>query len=144
MTSPAVPHLASLSTTRTASTWSRLYQLFSILTAASVLFQFITAGQLFPDGGPEEVHAGGAIALHVVSGLAVIATFILWRRGHMTTAQASLPVVVFVFTFIQAATGGRTSLAIHVPGAMILTLGATWQLVSALRPAPSARRAQQN
>lgn len=134
---------AASTTATTGSPWDRLYQLFSVLTAASVLFQFITAGQLFPDGGPEEIHAGGAIVLHVVSGLAVIAAFILWRRGQMTTAQAALPVVVFAFTFIQAATGGRTSLAVHVPGAMILTAGAIWQLTVALRPTRAGRRVRQ-
>ncbi len=130
----------AVNTRAAASTWSRLYQVFSVLTALSVLFQFITAGQLFPDGGPGAVHAGGAIVLHVLSGLAVVAAFILWRRGQLTTTQAALPVVVFVFTFIQAATGGRASLGVHVPGAMILTAGATWQLVAAFRSTGPSRR----
>ncbi len=122
--------------TSASTTWARLYQAFSILTALVVLSQFITAGQLFPDGGPEAVHAAGAIVLHVVSGLAVIAAFVLWRKSAMSTRAAALPVIVFAFTFIQAAIGGRSSLAVHVPGAMILTAGVIWQLVTALRSRP--------
>lgn len=121
---------------KASKTWVRLYQVFSVLTALVVLNQFITAGQLFPNGGPYELHAAGAIVLHVVSGLAVIAAFVLWRTSGMTTRAAALPVVVFVFTFIQAATGGYDNLAVHVPGAMILTAGVIWQLVNALRSRP--------
>ncbi|SDS95713.1 hypothetical protein SAMN04488543_2719 [Friedmanniella luteola] len=134
MTSTAAARTTSTTATSAPTLWVRLYQLFSVLTALLVLVQFLTAGQLFPQGGPEQLHAAGAIVLHVVSGLAVVAAFVLWRTGGMTTAQAALPVVVFAFTFVQAATGGRTNLAVHVPGAMILTAGAVWQLVTALRP----------
>lgn len=125
--------MATTAASAAPATWVRFYQVFSILTALLVLSQFITAGQLFPEGGPEEVHAAGAIVLHVVSGLSVVAAFVLWRKGGLSTAAAALPVVVFAFTFIQAATGGRSSLAVHVPGAMILTAGVIWQLIAALR-----------
>ena len=43
-----------------------------------------------------------------------------------------LAVVLFVLTFIQAATGGRDSLEIHIPGAMVLVVGSTWLTVWAL------------
>ncbi len=101
----------------------RALQITSVLAVLSVLFQFLTAGELFPDGGPEEVHAGGAIVLHVLSGLAAIAAVLAWRAAVVPTWVAVLGVVVFAATFVQAATGGRESLWIHVPGAMVLTVG---------------------
>lgn len=112
----------------------RVFQIFSTLAVLVVLFQFITAGQLFPDGGPEGAHSAGAIVLHVVSGIAAIAAFLLWRGKAVGTGLLVLAVVVFGFTFVQAAIGGRSSLYVHVPGAMLLTAGVTWQLVAALRP----------
>jgi hypothetical protein len=119
--------------TSTATPWIRAYQGFSILVALEVLWQFVTAGQLFPQGGPGALHAGGAIVLHVLSGLAVVSAFLLWRTGVLTVAGLALPVVVFALTFVQAALGGYDSLAYHIPGAMILTSGVIWQLVTALR-----------
>jgi hypothetical protein len=41
-------------------------------------------------------------------------------------------VVVFGLTFVQAATGGRSTLWIHVPGAMVVTVGAAWVMVGSL------------
>jgi hypothetical protein len=131
---------ATTPTQRASSTQVRAYQTFTVLAAAAVLWQFVTAGQLFPNGGPEEAHAGGAIVLHVFSGLAAVLAVLAWRRGQMTRGLMALSVVVFGYTFVQAALGGRSSLWIHVPGAMVLTVVITWQLVSALRLRATAPR----
>lgn len=114
-------------------TMLRVFQIFTALAVLVVLFQFVTAGQLFPDGGPEGAHAAGAIVLHVVSGIAAIAAFLLWRGKAIGTGLLVLAVAVFGFGFLQAAMGGRSSLYVHVPGAMLLTAGVTWQVVAALR-----------
>ncbi len=106
---------------------------FAALAVLAVLSQFITAGQLFPSGGPQEAHAAGAIVLHVVSGLAAVAAVVLWRQGVVGVGLAALAVVVFGFGFLQAALGGYESLYVHVPGAMILTAGVVWLLVAVLR-----------
>lgn len=111
---------------RAASTPLRLLQVFSVLTLVSLLFQFVTAGQLFPDGGPEMVHASGAYAAHAVSLGAAIAAIWMWRHKSASFAIAALAVVTFGGTLVQAAVGGRSSLWIHVPGAMILTTVAVW------------------
>jgi hypothetical protein len=116
----------------------RALRVTSVLAVLSVAFQFVTAGQLFPRGGPEEVHAGGAIVLHVLTGLSAIAAVLLWRRGGPPARTAVLAVVVFVLTFVQAATGGRDTLWIHVPGAMVVTVGTVWLAVWSFTPA--ARR----
>ena len=104
-------------------------QVTAVLTVVSLAFQFVTAGRLLPDGGPEGLHATGAVALHVLSGLAALAAVLLRRRGAVPTRTAVLAVVVFVLTFVQAATGGRSTLWVHVPGAMVLTVGAAWLAV---------------
>jgi hypothetical protein len=122
-----VPHDAGL---------RRALQVAAVLTLLSVGFQYVTAGQLFPRGGPEELHAGGAIVLHVLSGLTAVAAVLLWRRGGCSVRMAVLAGVVFVLTFVQAATGGRDTLWVHVPGAMVVTVGAVWVAVwSFSRPA---------
>jgi hypothetical protein len=104
----------------------RALQVLGVLTLLSLAFQYVTAGQLFPQGGPEEVHAGGAVALHVLSGLTAVAAVLHWRRSAAAAWPAVLAVVVFVLTFVQAATGGRDTLWVHVPGALVLTVGAVW------------------
>ena len=122
-------------TTRIATspdTVVRVLRVSAALTVGSVAFQFVTAGQLFPDGGPEQVHAGGAIALHVLSGLTALTAVLLGRRYGAAARLAVLAVVVFGLTFVQAATGGRSTLWIHVPGAMVVTVGAAWVMVGSL------------
>lgn len=111
----------------------RVLQIFAGLAVLNVLLQFITAGQLFPSGGPVGLHEAGAIVLHVLSGLAAIAAVLLWRQGRASLGLAALAILVFVYTFVQAAIGGYDSLAVHIPGAMILTAGAVWLLIASLR-----------
>jgi uncharacterized membrane protein HdeD (DUF308 family) len=106
--------------------WTRAVQVLAVLVLLNELYQFVTAGRLFPDGGPEEAHAAGAVALHVLSGLTAIAVYLRHRAAGGRLWPVVLAAVVFVATFVQAATGGREHLAIHVPGAMILTAGTAW------------------
>ncbi len=122
------------STTTTPSPLLRALQVFAGLAVLDVLFQFITAGQLLTSRGPAEAHAAGAIALHVLSGVAAICAFFLWRKNQVGGGLLGLAVAVFVFGFIQAAIGGYDSLYLHVPGAMLLTGGVVWLLVATLRP----------
>lgn len=111
---------------RVTSPALRLLRVFAVLSVLSVGFQFVTAGQLFSEGASEELHAGGAVVLHVLSGVAAAAAVWLWRQAHAGLAPAVLAVLVFASTFVQAATGGWSSLWVHVPGAMVVTLGAVW------------------
>jgi hypothetical protein len=123
--------------TQASSGLVRAFQVFAALAVVNVLYQFVTAGQLFPDGGPEEAHAAGAIVLHVLSGLAAISAFFLWRQGRVGVRTMALAVVVFAYTFLQAYWGGYSSLYIHVPGAMVLTVGVVWVLFTSLRRGPA-------
>jgi hypothetical protein len=111
-------------------------RVLSVLTVLSLAWQFVTAGELFPDGGPEELHAGGAVALHVLSGLTAVVAVLGWRRGAPLWV-AVVAGLVFVLSFVQAALGGHDTLWAHVPGAFVLTIGAvavaTWALIRANR-----------
>lgn len=119
--------------TTTVTPLVRVFQVSALLAVVNVAFQFVTAGQLFPSGGPDELHGAGAIVLHVLSGVAAIAAVLLWRQGRISLGLAALAAIVFVFTFVQAALGGYDSLALHIPGAMLLTTGVVWVLVASLR-----------
>ena len=105
----------------------RALQVFAVLSVLNLAWQFFTAGRLFP--GPVDIHAAGAIVLHVTSGLTAIAAGVLWLRTRTSVWPAVVAVVVFVYSFIQAYTGDRSSLAIHIPGAMLLVVGATYVMV---------------
>lgn len=117
----------------------RALRVTAVLTVASLAWQFVTAGQLFgDDGGPVGLHAGGAIVLHVLSGLTAIAALLHLRRSRGPAWPSVLAAVVFALTFLQAADGGLETLWVHVPGAMVLTGGtvwlAAWSMSSAAAP----------
>ncbi len=104
--------------------WLRV---FAVLSVLSLLLQYVTAGQLFGSGGgPEGLHAAGAVVLHVVTGLAALAAVLHQRSTRGPVWVPVLAAVVFALTFVQAATGGRDTLAVHVPGAMVVTVGVVW------------------
>jgi hypothetical protein len=104
----------------------RALQATTTLVLLVLAWQFVTAGQMIPQGGPEELHAAGAIVLHVASGLAVIAAFLLNRAAGGPWWPTVLAAVVFVLTFVQAWTGSHGVLAVHVPCAILLVAGTVW------------------
>ena len=74
------------------------------LTVVVLAWQFVTAGALVRPSGASpalDLHQTGAIVLHVVSGLTMIAAALLWRAGAALwpTIVAAL---VFVLSFVQA------------------------------------------
>ncbi|GAA4774594.1 hypothetical protein GCM10023200_03850 [Actinomycetospora chlora] len=118
--------MSHTATTRTAAPALTALRVLAVLTVVVLAWQFVTAGSLVGPAGSEDaedLHATGAIVLHVVSGLAMIAAALVWRGG-----AALWPVVVaalvFVLSFVQAYFGGGATLWIHVPGALVLTVGA--------------------
>lgn len=104
----------------------RALQATTTLVLLVLAWQFVTAGQMIPQGGPEELHAAGAIVLHVGSGLAVVAAFLVGRAARGPWWPAVLAAVVFALTFAQAWTGSYGPIAVHVPGAILLTVGSVW------------------
>ncbi|MCD2192780.1 hypothetical protein LQ327_05185 [Actinomycetospora endophytica] len=122
---------------RTSDPLLTTLRVFAALTVLNLLVQFLTAGELVTRGGNEAVepiHAGGAIVLHVLSGLAALAALAYWRLRGAPLWPGVVAAVVFVLTFVQAWYGSGRTLYIHVPGAMILTIGAVVVAVWAFLP----------
>jgi peptidoglycan/LPS O-acetylase OafA/YrhL len=96
------------------------------LSVLVLVCQFVTAGQLFHRGGPLELHATGAVVLHLVTGLTALGAVWHQRATHGPRWPAILAGLVFVLTFVQAYFGDRSTLAVHVPGALVLSIGTVW------------------
>jgi uncharacterized membrane protein len=119
---------------RTASgSTLQLLRIASLASLVALLWQFVTAGQLVAGRDLTTLHAIGAGALHVTTGVTVIAAFLHWRRTRADQPVLVCAAVVFVLTFVQAAFGGAGNLAAHVPGALVVTVGVVWLAVWALR-----------
>jgi uncharacterized membrane protein len=123
--------------TRSAGT-VRAVQAGAALSVVVLLFQFVTAGQMLSENsGARDGHGAGAIALHVVGLLLVVATLLHARAGG-----ARWPVVVsaavFVAGFVQAAVGDGGNMAAHVPGSLVLAVGTVWVTAWAFTRQPVA------
>ncbi|MEJ2869905.1 hypothetical protein WCD74_19205 [Actinomycetospora sp. OC33-EN08] len=133
----------TLSAQRTSDPILTTVRVFAVLTVVTLLWQFVTAGEFIGPAGDEAweaPHAAGAIVLHVVSGLAMIAAFALWRLRGAALWPAVTALVVFALSFVQAYFGMGSTMWIHVPGASVLTIGAVVVAVWAFRPGPAASR----
>jgi hypothetical protein len=102
---------------------------FALATVAVVVVLFGTAGTLVQAGELEDVHGTAAIALHVVTGgLTVALAGLAYSRGRGWWAVA-VAVVIFAFSFVQAALGESLTLRLHVPGSLLIVAGAIWLTV---------------
>jgi hypothetical protein len=112
----------------TASGLLRAVQVLAVLSVLNLICQFVTAGQLLPRGGRAALglHSTGAVVLHVVTGLLAVALILYARSERGPWWPAVLAVVVFVLSFVQAYFGDHGVLAVHVPGALVLTVGIVW------------------
>ncbi len=105
----------------------RLLQGAAVLSVLVVGLQFVSAGQLLTGtSGAEGVHGSGAIALHVVQGLVVVAAFLFQRATRGPVWPTALAVLSFAVGFAQAWTGSNAGMAVHVPGAVITTVVTVW------------------
>lgn len=104
----------------------RTLQVASVLAVLTLAWQFVTAGGLLSGGGPEVPHAVGAVAVHVFTGVVALAASAYFRPLGGPLWPVVVSVLVFAASFVQAAYGAPDTLAVHVPGAMVLTVGAVW------------------
>jgi hypothetical protein len=117
----------------------RALQVTAALTVLCILVQGATAGQILSrDKAALSLHAGGAIVMHVLSALVVVAAFLHWRASRGPLWPTVLAAVVFVAGFLQAYLGHAGVMSVHVPLAMLILVVAVWVLVWAVGPA--ARR----
>lgn len=114
-------------------------QVLAVLSLLSLAFQFVTAGELVshPNASPD-IHGAGAIILHIITGLTTVAAAVHWRKRRTSLWPTAIAALVFVLSFVQAAIGDSGAMWAHVPGALVLTVGAVW--VAAWSFGRSARR----
>ncbi|MQA33987.1 hypothetical protein [Modestobacter roseus] len=115
----------------------RAVQATAALSVLALLWQSVTAGQLLTEPQDPALHGAGAIALHIATGLLLIATVLHVRAGGARW-PAVLAAAVFVATFVQAAVGSDGNMAAHVPGALVVTVGVVWLTAWAFRRQPAA------
>ena len=122
--STAAPATAAGSRASTALTALRV---LAALSTAELLYQFATAGQiLMRSEEAVEWHGGGAIALHVLTGLLTVAAFWYRRTAGGPWWPTVVSGVVFVASFVEASLGHGWGLWAHVPLALVLTVGIVW------------------
>ena len=109
----------------TAPSTLRAVQATAALALLVLLWQFVSAGRIMVGEDATGGHGAGAIALHVTTGLLLLATVLHARRTRVWWTVA-LAAVVFVLTFVQAALGSSGSIATHVPLALVITVGTAW------------------
>lgn len=103
----------------------RPVQAAAVLSVLVLFWQFLSAGRIIVGQDAVEGHGAGAIALHVTTGLLLAATVLHGRRTRVWW-PAGLAAAVFVLTFVQAALGDSESITVHVPMALVLTVGVAW------------------
>ena len=117
----------------TAPSTLRAVQATAALALLVLLWQFVSAGRIMVGEDATGGHGAGAIALHVTTGLLVVATA-LHGRSTRVWWPAALAGAVFVLTFVQAALGSSGSITTHVPLALVLTVGTAWLAAWSFRP----------
>jgi hypothetical protein len=112
-----------------------LLRVLATLSVLIIVVQGVTAGEILSRSETAlALHSGGAIVVHVVTGLTAIAAFLVVRPTGGPWWPPVLAAVLFAVTFLQAALGSGGVMAVHVPLAMIVLVGAVWVLVWSLAP----------
>ena len=100
----------------------RPVQAAAVLSVLVLFWQFLSAGRMLVGEDAVGGHGAGAIALHVTTGLLLVATVLHGRRTRVWW-PAALAAAVLVLTFVQAWLGSHDGIAVHVPLALVLTGG---------------------
>jgi len=124
-------------TARAGTATSQGVRAAAALSVLALLWQFATAGRVVARSGGMDAHAAGAIALHVVGLLLVVATLLHARAGGERWPVV-VSAAVLVAGFVQAAIGDAGNMTAHVPGALVLAVGTVWVTAWAFRGHPAA------
>lgn len=123
---------------RPVSGWGWVLRVAVLAALAALLWEFATAGQLVTynmDALP--LHYGGAFAVHVSTGVQLLAAAMVWfagGRGQGTDRTIVLvSLAAFVVGFPQAALGTYGPLQAHVPLALLLVALVVWLAVLVFR-----------
>lgn len=112
----------------------RPVQAAAVLSVLVLFWQFLSAGRMLVGEDAVGGHGAGAIALHVTTGLLLVATVLHGRRTRVWW-PAGLAGAVFVLTFVQAWLGSHDGIAVHVPLALVITGGTVWLTAWSFRAA---------
>ncbi len=112
----------------------RPVQAAAVLSVLVLFWQFLSAGRLLVGEDAVGGHGAGAIALHVTTGLLLVATVLHGRRTRVWW-PAALAAAVLVLTFVQAWLGSHDGIALHVPLALVVTAGTVWLTAWSFRAA---------
>ena len=112
----------------------RPVQAAAALSVLVLFWQFLSAGRMLVGEDAVGGHGAGAIALHVTTGLLLVATVLHGRRTRVWW-PAALAAAVFVLTFVQAWLGSHDAVAVHVPLALVVTAGTVWLTAWSFRAA---------
>ncbi len=123
-------HEQAAATATPTSISLRAVRVAAVLAALSILWQGYSASNVIVDGGaalgPHEI---GAIVAHVTTGLLALAAAVHWRATRGPVWPAAVSAVVFVATFAEASLGHERTLWVHVPLALLITMGTATVLV---------------
>lgn len=108
---------------------------------------FASAGLYVQDFRGLDVHGMAAVGLHISSGALALVLVLRARGTQHGRVPAFTAVLLFVLTFLQALVGSAMTLTLHLSGALVLTVMATWLIVWAFsrerrgdaRPSPELR-----
>lgn len=109
-----------------AGPWLTAARILAVLSVAAIVLIFVTAGRLVEDDVGKDIHGAGAIALHVTTGLWAVALALLAQRSGGPWWAPVTAALVFAASFLQAWLGEQGDLLLHVPGALVLTVGTVW------------------
>ena len=112
----------------------RPVQAAAALSVLVLFWQFLSAGRMLVGEDAVGGHGAGAIALHVTTGLLLVATVLHGRRTRVWWPAAA-SAAVFVLTFVQAWLGSHDAVAVHVPLALVVTAGTVWLTAWSFRAA---------
>ncbi|MFD5248162.1 hypothetical protein ACFWIW_26730 [Amycolatopsis sp. NPDC058340] len=87
----------------------------TMLLAATLLVQGITAGQLLSGGGGSSVHHATGPLVTVAMIMQIVAALLVWRVGRGSARYPAVSAVLLVLTGVQFVVGGSGDLAVHVP-----------------------------
>ncbi|MBK1783817.1 hypothetical protein [Prauserella cavernicola] len=107
--------------TSPVKSWLVAARLFAVLTVATVVLLFGTAGVLVQQNEALDLHGTGALLLHVTSGLLTLTLAFLAWRGAVSWIGAVVAGVLLLLSLVQASLGSADSLNLHVPGAFVIT-----------------------
>ncbi|MCE3552138.1 hypothetical protein LWC33_11785 [Pseudonocardia sp. RS11V-5] len=121
--------------TATSTAAVTLLRVLAALSVLMIVVQGVTAGAIISrDRSALMLHYGGAIVVHVLTGLTAIAAILVVRGRGGPWWPAIVASALFLVTFLQAGLGDAGVMTVHVPLAMVCLVGAVsvlmWSLVA--------------